>query len=125
MLALEHIGAHSETTGAGMAQFASLLGADMVARQRKPWVARITGRCERYGLAREFVPCRITDYSRSNGVGSRGVVCRYILSPGVYEVNAWQSWRGRDRYFARVTDGGEVRRITREEVDAWLSEGLE
>ena len=87
---------------------------------KSPWVARIVGTDSRFGLAREFLPSR-KDYSLANSVGSRGVYRHYVLSPGPYEVYAWVSWHRRDRYFLLVEEDGSKRRVTREEVDEWLS----
>lgn len=89
-------------------------------RTPPPWVAEITGRDPRYGLAREFLEGD-RDYSLANRDGSRGVYLYFILRPGkVYEVNDHCRRYRWDRYFCRL--GGDYKpvRMTREEVLAWL-----
>lgn len=86
---------------------------------RRPWAAEIVGRDDRYGLERRFLDGK-KDYRRANSIGSRGVYVYYRLEPGsVYEVNDLVSWSRSDRYFCRI-DGGNLIRMTREEVEAWL-----
>ena len=75
---------------------------------------------QRYGLAREFLKFK-KDYAESNSLGSRGVRLWYEIPEGwVVEINAPQSWKHADRYFAR-SERGRLVRIEREEVDAWLT----
>ena len=70
----------------------------------KPWIARITGRDEKYGLAREFVD-GVADYSRSNRPGTRGVYYSFDLGTGYYEVKGGTSWGSCDnRKFIHVRD---------------------
>lgn len=85
----------------------------------RPWVARITGRDGRFGLARSFLrPQR--DYSRAEGSGTRGIVLWYDLVEGeVYEVHELVSWTRDRRYFCRA-EHGKVVEITREEVERCL-----
>ena len=86
---------------------------------QKPWVAEITGQCQRFGLQRKFVDAH-TEYSESNSAGTRGVMLYFALEVGrPHEVFAMTSWKGRDRYFAMPAEDG-IRRMTREEVDEWL-----
>ena len=88
----------------------------------RAWVARITGRDERHGLAREFLRGN-KDYSGGNEDGSRGVMEWFELAEGqVFEVNAPLSWTEADRYFCRSHRGKAVR-MNREELDAWLDAG--
>lgn len=87
----------------------------------RPWVARLTGLCPRYGFVREFLPAQ-KDYREANSVGSRGVFLYYWLDPGVYEVNERRSWRAWDRYFIRVEEGRWTR-ITRQETARTLLSG--
>ena len=87
---------------------------------RRPWVAKILGRDERYGLARQFVK-RQVDYSESNSTGSRGVYYYYHLDEGIYEVNELVSWNNERRYFLR-SGSGEVTEISKEEVEQWLND---
>lgn len=92
------------------------------ARPRRPWVAEIIGRHPTYRYERRFLHGR-KDYSRANGVGSRGVYLYYHLEPGrVYEVNELLSWSRSDRYFCQVV-GGRVERLDDDEVERCLSAG--
>ena len=85
----------------------------------KPWVARITARDARFGFVREFLDGQ-RDYADANSLGSRGVFRWYHIEEGfVVEVNSPVSWKHADRYFAR-SERGQLVRMTREEVDAWL-----
>lgn len=103
---------------------ASRMGAairDMVRYEERPraWIARITGRDERFGLKREFLEFK-RDYAEANSLGSRGVFKWFELEEGgVFEVNAPQSWSSADRYFCR-SERGKVIRLSKEEVDQWL-----
>jgi hypothetical protein len=90
----------------------------------RPWVARITGRDERYGYARQFMDFQ-RDYSRANSTGSRGVYLCYALPPGVYQVKQFLSWRSCRRYFCRVEPDGTLSEITQEEVDTWLDQSCQ
>lgn len=111
-LRLGRMMANEACSGAGDA----MVG-DMPARW---WVAKIAGRDQKYRYRREFLR-GFKDYDRANSCGSRGVEMVYTLDQGcVYEVQSPQTWARNDRYFCRVDDGGEIQRITREEVDAWL-----
>lgn len=69
----------------------------------RTYAARITGRDQRYGLAREFVPAASRHRSKSGRTGSNS----YLLEPGVYEL----SDQGRRRYVVVGTDG-TVTRLT-------------
>lgn len=91
----------------------------LVAMGRRPWVARITGRHERYRWAREFLePTR--DYAEATGNGQRGVYYHYWLSRGVYEVYELLSWR-RDRRWFGVVTGGTITEIKESEIEEWLN----
>jgi len=87
-----------------------------------PWVARITGRDSRYGLAREFVKGQ-KDYSLANSVGSRGVYEYFALTDGIYEVNARETWKRTRRYFILV-ENAEITEVGREEVEQWLGNAI-
>jgi hypothetical protein len=79
-----------------------------------PWVAEITGGDRRYGIARRFLPFD-KDFSSANSIGSRGVMACYILESGKpYEVFARTSWKSSERYFCRVTESGEIEKITKD-----------
>ena len=85
----------------------------------RAWVAEITGRDPKYGLARSFVHGK-KDYSQSNSVGSRGVKLWYELWPGrVYDVSHPVCWKRTRRYFCRV-EGNGLCEMTKEEVLEWL-----
>lgn len=60
------------------------------------------------------------DYSRANGLGSRGVMALYLLAPGrLYEVCSPESWKRVDRYHCRVEEGKLRRFADEKEVRAW------
>jgi hypothetical protein len=127
VIALEFIGedrwayVHSaRTRGRDIPQYeAERLKSELVWRT-KPWVARITGRSDRYdGLERAFMEGQI-DYSQANSVGSRGVYLYFVVTPGVYEVYEHLSWKRSRRYFCQVTDDGSTCELTRAEVEQWL-----
>lgn len=85
--------------------------------RRVPWVAKITDRDQRYGLAREF-----TDYRKDYAEASRRgdfVKRWYVLPPGIYEVHEVLSVRRHRRYFVRSAEG-TITEISREEVETWL-----
>lgn len=92
---------------------------------RKPWVAEIIGYHGKYGFERTFLSSK-RNYSRANSSGSRGVELWFVLESGkVYEVKAPQSWRSVDRYFCRVDDDGDIIRMSKDEVGAWLRKAWE
>lgn len=83
---------------------------------KSSWVAEITGTDKYFGLARSFLHGKM-DYSKSNGVGSRGIFVEFILSKGkIYEVKSQVSWKNADRYFCTVGDEGEIIRLDAEDV---------
>jgi hypothetical protein len=87
---------------------------------RRPWVARITGKDPKYGLRREFLPSNL-QRKRQNSNASRGVELWFLLEAGqLYEVKHHVSWRTTDRYFCTATESGEVKRLTTQEAEAWL-----
>lgn len=87
----------------------------------RPWVARLLG-LDGGRIVRDFVdPSR--DYVDASANGTRGVYMYYILDHGeTYEVCEWVSTSRTERYFVRVTEAGDIARVPREEVEAWLSE---
>jgi hypothetical protein len=104
------------------------IGDDAVQRFRRiapgmfksPWVARILDLSSCHGFEREFLRGQ-KDYTHANSVGSRGVYLTFWLEEGeVYEVYAHLSWQCSERYFVLAT-GGELRRVSREQVIEWLS----
>ena len=84
----------------------------------RPWVARLTGLDSTYGFAREFLR-PVYDYTHATRKGKNTMVY-YHMAPGVYELYYPVSWRHEERYFARVDEQGEIHRIERDEVIAWL-----
>lgn len=90
-------------------------------RPRKPWVAEINGRCQKFGLLRDFLSAN-WQRRRANNAHSRGVELWFVLESGrLYEVKSPSSWRSSDRYFCTVTDTGEIQRLSAMEVDQWLN----
>lgn len=87
---------------------------------QKPWVAEIVGPDKKYGLERRFIKGKI-DLSKSSGNGNRGCIYRFVLDEGrIYEVSRRVAWRSKERFFC-VARAGDIKKITKEEVDEWLS----
>lgn len=103
---------------------------------RNYWVAEVTGLSPHFGIRRQFLGCH-KDYSRANGIGSRGVYAYYVVETGhIYEVSEPLSWKRVDQYFCTVDSDGNVVRLTiedvlshfnrrtgsvREELEGWLN----
>jgi hypothetical protein len=99
---------------------------DAIRQENAPvgWVARITGRDAKYGLAREFLRGSVSFRDVEDELGARGVFRWYELAEGaLFEVNAPLSWTSAERYFCR-SERGRVVRMTREEIDAALPAAL-
>ncbi len=95
-------------------RYAKRLGPD----KRPSWAARINGITDRGTFTRTF--CEgYRDYTQANATGSRGIFVYYPLGDGVYEVHARVTMSEVDHYFLRV-ESGEMTRISRQEVIAWL-----
>jgi hypothetical protein len=118
VLSLEFIGEHFDAYARAATRIAKKAGYDLGHKSNRPWVARITGRCETYTYARSFLHGQI-DYSRANSTGSRGVYLYFALKNGIYEVHAHLSWKRSRRYFIRVEEA-KITEISTEEVEAWL-----
>ena len=69
-------------------------------RKHKSWIAKITGKHERFGLDRQFM----------DPVNEGRMYNVYELADGVYEV-----CNGGDRYFIRVA-GGQIETISKYDV---------
>lgn len=81
----------------------------------RPWVARLNGVDPHWGFQREFVK-GVYDYSYSSKGTGKNTYIYYHLAPGLYELYYPISWKHDERYFARVSDDGEIERITKDEV---------
>lgn len=91
-------------------------------RMNRPWVAELVALSERYGYARAFVRHK-ADYRQANSRGTRGIWFWWTLESGrVYEakyrVTRSGGWVHR---FVTVTDDGDIKDLTEEEVKACLS----
>lgn len=75
-----------------------------------PWVALITGLHPTYRLKRIFLS-GLTDFSRANARGSRGIYKIYELEDGLYEIFEPRGWSKKNRYFAHV-EQGELTKIS-------------
>lgn len=85
------------------------------------WVAEIVDFDPRYGYGRSFLKPRI-DFSKANSKLSRGVMKWYVLDSGrTYEVSQRTSWKNLHRYFCFVDVDGNIVKIDKKEVDAWLN----
>jgi len=96
---------------------------DAIQQENRPvgWVARITGRDAKYGLAREFLRGSVSFRDVEDELGARGVWRWFELEEGgLFEVNAPLSWTSADRYFCR-SERGRVVRMTREEIDSAIA----
>lgn len=98
-----------------------IAGSGWAASRPRPWVARIVGSDSIWGLRREFMR-GVYDYTLARKSGGRGIHIYWALSPGAYEVYRPVSWKHDERFFIRVTDDGEWRKINREEVGRCLSD---
>jgi len=54
----------------------------------------------------------VLDFSKANRKGSRGVMMRFALSPGLYRVHERTSWRHGTEYTIEVDQDGQIRRCT-------------
>lgn len=85
----------------------------------RPWVARIVGRDEHYGYARQFIT-GMRDYTDANPIGSRGIFEYFALTDGVYEVNETMALGRARRHFIRVNEGA-IAEISKEKVERWIN----
>jgi hypothetical protein len=89
---------------------------------RTPWVAEITGFHEKYKFNRKFLNGN-KSYKSSNSDGSRGVYIWYILESGrIYEIKKYISWKKSERYFVKISSGGDLVKVTEEAVTKWLKQ---
>lgn len=80
----------------------------------REWVAEITGRHPKYGLARNFLPVVARNWSTTGKTGSTA----FELEEGkLYEVNA--PYKGRS--FVKVEDG-QIREVSAEEAMRYVDE---
>lgn len=84
----------------------------------KTWVARINGKCKKYGYEREFIDHN-TDCQCTNNRNTRGTKYLYVMSDGCYEVSSQTSWRSIDRYYCMVSCNNMIK-ISKQELDEWL-----
>lgn len=90
------------------------------ARDRYPWVAEVYGRDGRYGLARHFVPKKVS-YRDSNKRGTRGIYAHWILDDGcLYEACLMTGWGTYTKRWITVTRAGDITDLTKEEAEAWI-----
>ena len=88
-------------------------------RRARCWVAKITGKCETYHFAREFLNAKI-DYREKKSRYDRDIPHYYELEQGnLYEISEPMR-KGEDRYFARITPTNELERLPMKEVEAAL-----
>lgn len=79
----------------------------------KAWVAELIPNLD--AVSRQFVRGKL-DRTRIGGA-----YVLYVLESGrIYEVSSPTRPFATERYYCRVTDDGDIIRITREEVDQWL-----
>lgn len=93
-------------------------------RVRPHWVAEITGITKNNKFYREFLRCK-KDYANSNRQGNRGIYSWYILESGsVYEVFRPLNWSKTECFFCKVSDIGNIIKISSDEVKACLKESI-
>lgn len=81
---------------------------DMIRMPKRYWVAEILGPHPKFKFERRFLSGKI-DYKVSSSTANRGVFLNYILETGrVYEVSQPTSWRSTSRFFATVSESGEI-----------------
>lgn len=99
------------------------LGRQVIGRPKaRHWVAKILGPHAIYKYNREFLPSK-KSYENANSVGSRGVEAIFVLESGnVYEISSPESWKTTRRYFARVTESGDICEIAEGEIFGWLDQ---
>jgi hypothetical protein len=89
------------------------------------WVAEITGFDDKYKFSRKFLPVK-KDYCRANKIASEGVFAEYILeSLHIYDVKQSITKYRSDRYFCTVTNDGDIKKLSEQEVINWLNNTLE
>lgn len=89
-------------------------------QMNRPWVAEITGVSLKYRYARTFLRGK-ADYKGSNSKGTRGVWMWWTLESGhIYEAKYRTSWNRWEHRFLTVTDDGDIKDLTEEEVWEWL-----
>lgn len=116
LLCIEHIGYNMANLGRGLGPLLDC--SDPYA----PHVTRVTRLLP--GDIVQGTPVRGQyDFSRANGVGSRGVWLNYALDEGVYHVTERLTWaNGRKRFV--LSEAGEIRTITLEEAKRCLASGI-
>jgi hypothetical protein len=84
------------------------------------FVAEIIGFHPKYKYERKFLGFQ-KDYKNANSKGSRDIYAYYILEEGkIYDVKEPYSWGNHHRYFCTVDEKGNIKILTKEEVDQWL-----
>ena len=77
----------------------------------QPWIARITGLCDKYKYRREFIRAR-RNYHSANSAGTRGIYYEFYFEASPHDVfEVWHkpSWKRAERYFCRFVNGEPVR----------------
>ena len=88
------------------------------------FVAEILGFHPQFNYERKFLRYK-KSYKNANSTGSRGVYAFYILeSDKIYDVKSPYSWAKSHRYFCTVGNDGEIKILTKEEVDQCLKNRL-
>lgn len=81
---------------------------DVIRMPKRYWVAEITGTHPVYKLDRKFLNGKV-DYKDSSSTANRGVFYNYVLESGkIYEVSKPTSWKSTHRFFAIVSNSGEI-----------------
>lgn len=96
-------------------------GSAFYASRPRPWVARLTAIDHKWGFVREFVK-PLHDFTHARPSGNRGIYAYFSLAPGAYEIYHCTSWRSERRFFALVSESGDLSEVTKHDVTKYLGE---
>jgi len=90
-------------------------------RWHRPGVAELTGLSGEADYERRFLRPK-ADYTHATSTGSRGVWFFWTLEAGrIYEARYRTSWKDWAYRLMTVTEHGEIKDVTVEEVRGWLA----
>jgi hypothetical protein len=90
-----------------------------------PWVAKVTGLCDTYGLARDF-QSPVYDYTYARGKrAGRGIYLYWFIGSGLYEIYRPVSWKHHERFYFWVANDGSWHELKKEAAQCLASAILE